>query len=525
MGITNISNNNSGLNVGETFEFIGKPENIPYKGEFHNTSTSKIFDFEYYPDFVNLNRDVNENSSKMTIEQYISSNYSNKYMPIGYKYREDDLYYISYTGILASQSILFSQTENVLTTPANSYTGFLDKIFYKNAGVYSTNTSLNGGLESLTKYNTSPFSIKNIKKNNGDIVEGFICFGYSGTVNKWAIQVFDFNYITDFNSMGNYSERHNEVNNYSDATVLNINSVRFFDDCFYLILSGTKEIKKYSYDFSGGTLKEISNINNYISLINDLKSFSYGTYILNNGDIYQVDINNGDFYKNGIKIHTLTYNNNSLFDLTGETTYLDIIEYNGKLLIQHIGKTLDDNNKRANCYYDGVNFNNFDIPNNTNYISSINSMYIQKFDFNTGLIIANIMYTSGTKQLVPSGTAVIPELKFLISNDYGYTWFEDESIINGISPASEILIQNISSNSHIYYGEGNDHFYINSECKLKMHNYNNETDYFWVHVQRFNYGNYVARIKWNYDVPLDTLTLIGTPVESNKINKYIKVRK
>lgn len=530
--------------IGELFQFAGSINEIPFEGEWHDMTDSKIFEESEYPEFVALNRDVSEDAGGVQKVSQLG-NYRNEFYGYGaFKYWDDQEYFLR-TTVGSQEPYGLTIVSDKFDLVGQKYTSiFTNNNYYREPGQIA-NTATNS-IANPSKYMT-PFEIRSgVTMFDGTITNRAFVYtlgSYSGG-GDFTIRVFDLssnaNNLSDIDqSITN--QYLNDYNTYYDLNTFGVDNkcalldVHYFEDYFYMY-TDTKGLKKYSYDFSGSTIKELTMLKNYSTSINlDVTANirSQLTVIGNKSeDIYQIDTETGDLYVNGINTKRLIFIRPTGVDdpewvpIQGElgnvdltNTYCSLIinEFEDKKFVFASFVDGEDINRGVNggAYFNGTEWSNFTIPHPSGY--QYNSIAPVKVNLETGLIIANVKKSRSGSDI---GDITNENIKLIISTNYGETWYEDENLINGSSTGSnEALLgyQTSVEGGHTWYVYNNNTTPYNTLIQDK--NLFSRDEYFSIGLDGF-----LLNLRYISDVEQTTSTITSQLSQFNKINNYIRVK-
>lgn len=467
--------------IGSSIQYAGDlaAVNAEFDGTWADHEYTAVYDGATYPDLVALNKDPDILFNELNIESFEVYN-----QPIdgGYvenvKYWDDQLYY-THKDMQSKEDIVYIRS----TATSRTSIGEVDTTerFFVTPGI-ETDDGNGTYYESLSNVYTSPFEIKGIKLRDGTVVDGFVSVvGASLTSGAhWCTKVKRTDLFADdmsdwVNTTGEASYRC-ERNSNEEGIQRRIINVIFQEDCFYVVYdfangTGGINVDQLSYDFSGefgyvyGTDFRPINYD-----IND--GYEKGLYFAvgnETKDFYQYDTVGKSLYINEQWVASFDFGDTK--DIDGVPFNLVVQEKNGDIFASVSAKYTflgaQENMAQAFLYYDSSSgyWNNFRIP----FPSAIThiegaSMMLNKFDFDTGIVVASLSNESGDG----SGNYFsLEEVKFVISRDYGMTWTDDTGITcSSLGSAPDVAnntmdILNIHSYNYMGFDSGNNWRYDN----------------------------------------------------------------
>lgn len=530
------SGGGSDLSVGEQYNFAGKVEDIKLLGEFHPLNQTKVFTEEEYGELVGLNRDSLEGTNGLTLLSQVNSNTARHLVyPENIKFREDQLYYV--TGQVGySNSSIYINSNVYESSISRLIIGYSS--FFKTPGISVDDGqgTLGSGYGGDARYVISNFTIKNITMFNGDVKEGFITTNFNDVSDSYYFfinvkTVDDLSEdLSDWVNQSTGEKQSNECSSYSSGIgKVRVYRVTYMEDHFYMWISGYSTPKKYSYDFSGGTLKEVNIVSGYNSVINadndKSKCTQFGGITEN---IYQFDSMDSSLQINGSKVVDILLNDSaSNFKLNSKNFSTMVHEYEDKIFYYVWGVNISDSKKsiHGGLYYDGTKWNTVIIPLPAGIVYDdgvSKGMVFDKIDLSTGLLIASLRQSDITDAY---GGSTNTYNKFVYSVDYGSSWLVEPYISNGSYNVSSQTfdIYDLHSNNMQGIGKGlyttgnNGNFddLVSSRTSFLKEG----TDTFTVSTDGDSYS-----LRWNYDVILSTFTVIGQTPNNPKINEYLKTK-
>lgn len=517
-----------GHEVGDFYGFHGKLEDIKHLGEYHNLATTKVFTEEEHPEFVAQNRDSLEGADALNLLSYSPSAYTFTSYPENFKYWDNQMYYIGLTpSYVAIRSGIQTVETDKLCRGIKISSGFGS--YFKTPGIKADDGN---GVNSISYcFNAiSPFEVKNVILADGTVCDGFVSLAcsrrasssYAVNVKRTDLFLED---LSDFVPDTTEETQSNEANSIvSSLANKQISYALFFEDGFY-VLSEEDDLRKYSYDFTGGTFKSISYQGTFNTSINNNSDKARSTAIGNlTENIYQLDMSNGDLLINNSVVNNLIFTDD-ISNARFGVGYVSLVvnEYQNKIYIA--AHLQNDNGEKAIqgwSYFDGISWNNFIVPEPSNLNSTFSrSMIMCKVDLSTGLFVANIQNENASEDYNNNSEV---NLKFVYSKDYGNTWGDDSGITNSpstiipenkmpIGRIEETMISELGSNTFVF-----NNLYPNCVAMSKTKRFSQGDSEFYVGTESGGY-----KIEYIYDVPLTTSTIIGQIPNNPKINEFVKV--
>jgi len=562
----------SGPKVGELLFWSGDRNSIPYEGEYHDLKATKVFLYEEFPELVSLNRDSSEGANALDL---VSATPISPYDDISsvngenLKFYSDQQYYtdISYDGyfekenynintknpILKIRSSITDVSMNLSFSPYypvndNSSNAF----YYENAGTPQGSENSISLLKENFNFSICPFEIRNLKNFNGDSKRAFISIIHRpDDYDHFIVKIHELDsYSSDLSNFVGFTNvddvRRVEANEFENGAKTNISYRIIYKENYFYSINGSG-IKKYSYDFTGGTIKELAVSKSFNSLINNSYDKSTGFQEgVDSGDFYQIDFETGNLYINNVLKHQMSYNNDNYLEHGLGTSMLAVHEYNNKFFVMVTIPNSDEftDSTQAWAIFDGQNWVNIQIPYPSilTYQEGIygKTMIVDKVDLSTGLIVSHVQdnYGSGAfdkyeeYSLDDSYNYGYEEesIVFIYSLNYGLDFYQDTGIknyINGDLVYNHMYIGGLISN-HNQVGfkpfekDGsvyNQNCYFDNLSLSKMSIFKENNFQFYVASPFARH-----KIEWVLDVPLDTSTYKAAGQLSSKVTTFLRTK-